>query len=467
MPNASRSWDTDFDTDDGRLRRVGFWLRLRKSGGHFNLIVELVSGGIWTSNVPEYLADIGLLPPDAPRGEIGAILPEELRPCYIVDVTCRQKRLSLDGVSAIVKLNTGRITAADREAPVAEIEFGLLIGSPTIMLQEARALLGRYRLAVGASSHTARGEELLAGSPPSALKAVKPELAPSDSIEQAVAKIIAITTAQIIGNIAAAGDGRDPEGVHQLRVSLRRLRSAFALFRNHLSTGATALDSAARLALKSLSPARDIDVLLLETIPPVQDGDDGSRGLLRLAQIAESRRRIAYTDVRKLVQNRDFNRFLIDLQLAVAERGLVETGGADSLGPTAAALLDKRHRKALKTGRHFANLTYTQRHEVRIALKKLRYACDYFQSLFPGKATRVYLKSLARLQDDLGRLNDATVAEDLVDLLAEGDTTAATGAALVKGWYRHRLKAVEPKMLADWNRFTEARPFWKSEKNRD
>jgi inorganic triphosphatase YgiF len=449
-----------FDTDDGRLRRKGYSLRLRQEGERFEMTLARRDGATWTTALPDGVADLARLPADAPRGEIGVILPEELRPSFTGRIDRRRKRLALDGASIAVTLDTGCLAAAAREAPVAALEFGLLIGSPAVLYRQLRALLGRYRLTMGGRDRAVRGLELLNDAPPAPVKAERPALDPTDSVEAAMAKILTVTTAQILGNLEAAADGRDPEGVHQLRVALRRLRSAFALFRDHLSPDVAALNAAAKQALNGLGAARDLDVFLLETAPPLLADDGDNPGLQRLIATAEARRREAYDDVRRMVQDRDTNRLLIDLLLAAREGGLVVAGGSDPLGPIAAALLHKRHRKALKIGRHFARLSQPERHEVRIALKKLRYACDYFQTLFPGKPTRAYLKRLAGLQDDLGRLNDATVAEELVDRLAGEDTAAMTGAALVKGWYRHRLMSVEPHMLEGWQRFTEARPFW-------
>ena len=73
----------------------------------------------------------------------------------------------------------------------------------------------------------------------------------------------------------------------------------------------------------------------------------------------------------------------------------------------------KRHRKALKRGRDFARLTPVERHRLRIALKKLRYATEFFHSPYPKKRTHAYLAALKELQDTLGHLNDVAVAETL------------------------------------------------------
>lgn len=214
--------------------------------------------------------------------------------------------------------------------------------------------------------------------------------------------------------------------------------------------------------LKRLGPARDIDVFLAETVPPVLASDPDDRGLQRLTARAKTRLRQSYTQVRRLLDSPTFNGFVLDLLQAVEKDSAIVRDRETLLRPVAAALLQKRHRKVLKAGRQFARLSMNERHEVRLALKKLRYACDYFQTLFPRKATSAYLKRLENLQNDLGRLNDAAVAEHLVDDLAADDAVAGMGGAMVKGWYRHRLQSVEPHMIKAWKGFKHARPFWRA-----
>lgn len=203
-------------------------------------------------------------------------------------------------------------------------------------------------------------------------------------------------------------------------------------------------------------------MFLTETLPPVLGGDETNTALLRLAGRAEARSRAAYREVRTLVGSPRFNGFLFDLLLFAENGGSVIRDRDTMLRPVAVKLLQKRHKKVLKTGRDFTHLSTDRRHDVRIALKKLRYACDYFHSLFPKKSTAAYLKRMESLQNDLGWLNDATVAEHLVDDLAADDMQAALGGALVKGWYRHRLVQVAPHMVAAWQDFTETRPFWRA-----
>ena len=118
-------------------------------------------------------------------------------------------------------------------------------------------------------------------------------------------------------------------------------------------------------------------------------------------------------------------------------------------------------------GRGFADLSVERRHGLRIELKKLRYAVDFFAKLFSGKAARPYRRALARLQDHLGHLNDVAVAERMLGGLIERHAASPTDAAglglaagLVLGWHTRAVADAEPATCKDWADFAAVRPFW-------
>ena len=119
----------------------------------------------------------------------------------------------------------------------------------------------------------------------------------------------------------------------------------------------------------------------------------------------------------------------------------------------------------MKRGRHFRKLPVEARHKLRLTLKKLRYAAEFFQSLYPAQAsTQKYLKRLSRLQDALGSDNDATTTRPLLHDIAQGTLAPEVHRAIgaISGWQgRHRLEAA--KILRKrWRSFRQAAPFWSS-----
>ena len=299
------------------------------------------------------------------------------------------------------------------------------------------------------------------GAPPPALKARAPGLSAEHTVAEAVAAIVSAATRQIEGNVACAADGRDPEGVHQLRVGLRRLRSGLSLFRPHLGDRAAALGDEARHALSVLGDARDLDVFLTETLPRIRKRQPADEGLARLDARARERRETAYDSVRRMLKGKRFARLLAALRRHAGGTDLVERKPGAALADEAEGLLRKRYRKLRRKGRGFARLSPEDRHKVRIALKKLRYACDYLRGLYPEKRGRAYLRMLSGLQDRFGSLNDGAVAIALARDLAGDDAVAQAGAERVAAWFAQRQAADAPKLDAAWREFRGTAPFWK------
>ena len=469
-PARERLLTTYYDTPEGHLRCRGYALRIRSRGGARELTLKRDEGdgltrGEWTSPLPPATRDDGVprldrLPPEAPVGDLGIADSDALNPTFLTDIERTKKEVRTGDALVEVSLDAGRISAGGREAPVAELELELLSGPVGDLLAGARELLAKRRLAVGTRSKAATGTDLLLGTSPPAVRAARAKLDPADSIDRALAKVVRAASVHVTGNLAPVLEAGDPEGVHQLRVSLRRLRSALLFLKPHLGSGAAALNREARRALKRLGPARDLDVFLLETLPPVIDANPGVSSLPRLRDAARERRDAAHASAGKLILGRRFNRFILDLLQVAHSGGLVARDADESLPAVARRRLNKRYRSLMKAGKGFDRLGGPERHRVRIALKKLRYACDYSRSLYPGPAAESCLRHLSSLQDDLGLLNDAAVARRISGELAAADPAAVDGASRVRDWCDERVRSAEPGLIESWRTFIAAEPFW-------
>jgi triphosphatase len=132
----------------------------------------------------------------------------------------------------------------------------------------------------------------------------------------------------------------------------------------------------------------------------------------------------------------------------------------------AARTLDQRHRAVVAIGRKPSALDVEARHELRIAVKKLRYAAESFASLNTGKAGKAagtYLAAMSRLQQSLGTLNDMATAETLVSTSAGSPFEGAideAGLALLAGWRLGLSAAVLEDADRAWDRFRDADRFW-------
>jgi CHAD domain-containing protein len=359
--------------------------------------------------------------------------------------------------------------------PIAEVELELLEGSPEALYALALELDALTPLRLETRSKSARGYALAAGAPPAWHKAEPPALDGEATVDQAIQAILRNCLQQWCANEAAALDGSDPEGVHQMRVALRRLRSAFSLFGRLIDPGQRAwLSGQAKTVLSGLGPARDWDVFLSELLAPVSAARPDDANIAWLAAAAQAARANGQAQARATIEARTYTQYLLQLGRwieACGWRAQAGERGADwrqrPIVEFAAHLLGKRQRKALKLGRQFAQLSAEERHQVRIALKKLRYATEFFQALYPKKHTKPYLAALKDLQDRLGHLNDVAVAERLIRTLvgeaersADGDGIRWAGG-LVVGWHARGVAELEPATVRAWQEFAQLEPFWR------
>ena len=461
-----------YDTPDRSLRKAGYSLRLRLKGDRYELTLKQDAGGAvargeWTALVSSEIADARLLPGDAPEEAVAIAAAGPLEAVFRTEIDRLKQDVDLGGAIAEIAIDQGRIVSGDRATPVREVELELKRGDPAAMVAHARRLADAHSLAVSTLTKADRGYLLRDDAPPAWAKASRPELDAGMVVGDVMRLILSSASDQIRANLAAAADGRDPEGVHQLRVALRRLRSAIALFRDELGPAGKTWNRQAKRALSTLGAARDLDVFLTETLPPMQAEAPADSGLAALAEAAEQARAWAYADLRRMLKRRNFTRLSLDLAWAAA--GGFAFADVRPAAGVARALLDERHGAAMKAGASFETLPPADRHKVRIAIKKLRYALDYLQSLFPAEHARAYPKRLKQLQEDLGALNDAAVASDIVDRLvaaapdAATAETAAAGAALVKQRQAARLADAEAHIVEHWNAFAATRPFWRED----
>jgi triphosphatase len=121
-------------------------------------------------------------------------------------------------------------------------------------------------------------------------------------------------------------------------------------------------------------------------------------------------------------------------------------------------LLARRHAKLLARGAALEAGTPEERHAVRIAAKKLRYAAEFFSPPHPRKRNRAYIKALSRLQDALGQAQDAVTAVRLTEGIARKGDDATVGA--VRGWVAAQTVVLGPDIGRAWKKFVAAKPFW-------
>jgi CHAD domain-containing protein len=269
------------------------------------------------------------------------------------------------------------------------------------------------------------------------------------------------------------GEARDAEGVHQLRVALRRLRAAMSAFGDAFATAPIEdLRARAKALADKFGATRELDVFASELLPCVEQTAATRPGLPSLRLALEGLREESWNDAVALVNSEGFTGFLLDLAGCAETRCWREDALPEQLAEfarpaidLAREALDERDRKARKRAKHLARLETQERHRLRIALKKLRYSAEFFAPLFPDKDVGLYLKRLGKAQDDFGALNDAATAESVLHRIMdhagpEAGADLREGVAFVAGWHESRVEPIWDQAKRRWKRFAKTEPFW-------
>jgi inorganic triphosphatase YgiF len=478
---------TYFDTTDHRLAARGVSLRIRREGGRrIQTLKGPSQAGSTATDRVEWEAEVddGSLDLRAfndPRAQELTGVDSEFSPIFRSEVQRTSLPVRWHRPGALpslidVSLDRGALITDGHSEPVSELELELREGETGAVFALADALRRQGPVRLGRLSKAERGFLLVGGRSAPPARANVLELDPDDLAEDALSKVLRHCLAHALENETAAVQGRDPEGVHQLRVALRRLRSALSLFRDLLpAEGRNRWSGEARWLLSGLGPCRDLDVLLTESLAPVLAAMPGDSSLAAFTGFAQEARARAQESVSRTILSRRAGDFLLGLACwtecagwrrgATAELRAMQQIPAHDL---AHLVLDKGLKRVRKRGRRFAELDPAARHALRIACKKLRYAAEFLGSLYGSRRPREYSRAVAKLQDCLGHMNDLSVGRMQVDRLLAGlartdprRVPAALGAGIMLGWQAHITSELEPRALRLWEEFGELDPFWR------
>jgi CHAD domain-containing protein len=299
---------------------------------------------------------------------------------------------------------------------------------------------------------------------------------PSDAtVEEAYRATLLNCADHIARNIGAIAKARDPGGVHQARVGLRRLRVAFTSFGEAFRADTPdQLSERAKVLARSLGATREIDVFTNDMLPPIEEAMPRLKGMDVLKLALEDVRARAWTDSVALVRSPLFTDFVRNLEDYGESRAWRDRAGsqrrAGFIQPAserAAETLDAQLEGACKRAKHLDDLDEKERHKLRIALKKLRYSSEFFAPLFKAKRVAKFVDRLSNLQDAFGDMNDAATVGDVLDHIVERAPKAVDreelgeAAAFVHGWHRARVGRTWKKARARWREFDGANPFWR------
>lgn len=459
-----RLLNTYYDTPDLRLQRQRVAVRYRRKGRDWLLTVKCAApsaGGLAQRNEWEVPArpgefDFSHVDNDELRTLLEALRPE-LTPVFTTDFTRTAWLLeAAPGVRIELALDRGRIEAAGRHAAICEIELELQAGEIADLFAAARELQRDLPLHPEAPSKAERGYRLFADAAPAPAKAQATPLTRRMPALTAFRSVVLACLGQLQGNEGGVRDSAAPEFIHQSRVAIRRLRSAIRAWRPLLPADfVAAYDPRWRSLAALLGEARNCDVLLGETLPPLVAAFPAHPDLPVLARHVARRgascRAAARAALRK---GGDYSRLLLDFTAAVHALPDSPQKVAKTLARRA---LNKHAARVGKLARAAgAANDAAARHRLRIELKRLRYALEFFAPFYPARRVQRYHRAVSDLLNTLGRMNDLMVAGRFASAALAGHR-----GDLVHGWLGGRHQLLLRELDAGLAAFRERTPPWK------
>lgn len=465
-----------FDTADRALDRAGIAVRVRHRGRARIHCVKLPGSSLaglalrreWEVEAAGDQPQFEAFPP----GTVDAHLDIEglagtLHEVFATEIRRVTRLLDQDGSLIELAFDRGRIvTPNGTEAPVSELELELKGGAAGPLFDLALAVVEAAPAARPLiEAKSARGYRLAAGDAPQSCRATRFTLPPAVDTADAFAAIVQDCVGQWLANVEVVLSTDDAEGIHQMRVALRRLRSAFRIFRPVIGpVPATALAGELSWLAGALGPARDWDVFVAEVARPAFAAAGADPRLDAVEAQAAVARDAARQAARAAVADSRASRLALELGRFVARAEWWADGDAAALGGPAAAfaqsLFERQYRRLRKAGRHIGTLDMEALHGLRIKIKRLRYAIEFFGSLYPAKAVKRLLGAASALQDDLGRLNDLVVARRLVGSLGRADARRAFAEGVLVGTLASDLERSRRALKERWAAFLVEDRFW-------
>lgn len=460
-----------FDTPDAALSSRGIALRLRREGTQWVQTVKALGQG--PLDREEHNVLLGDTPPSlVPRPELHAgsvagarlvaalqVAQGPLAETYGTEMDRVTRDIAFKGGMVELALDTGRVVAhrgtpQQKEARICELELELTSGPVAGLAALATRWATRHGLYLSTVSKAERGERLLAAQwtrPATKAEAMVahaagPAFWQGPALQRAV---VAHCLQQVLGNSSEIAEGTGTEEhVHQLRIGLRRLRTAL---RELAPLAPGRFDPAWEKPLvdvfRRLGELRDRSQVLQSIHARLQAAGAPPLAEPHTATADAANTRTGASDI---VRTAAFQTALIGL-MAFTARGHAPVAEAPGAGEAEALalkdtrrLLQKRlrrlHTQVRQGAQGFAALTVQKQHRLRKRLKRLRYLAEFVAPALDADSA-AFVDSLQPALSALGQLNDERVAQGLYDALAT--TSNTPGAWFGLGWLMaHQAQAV-------------------------
>ena len=397
--------DRYFDTPDLALKEAGLGARLRTVGSETTLTVKApidVAEGLHRRLELEAPATRDLNPDDWPDSEARSRLVEvagdrRLIEQFVIGQGRRERTIELDGATAVASIDEGEVEYLG--VPAGEIRHF------EIELRDGSAA------ALGAFAERVLKSDLVVAEDRSKLELAADmaqeaeRVTPDDSWADAARKLLRRHLVRMLEREAATRAG-DVLALKQMRVATRRMRATWRVFGSAFAGGhVRQFDANLRHVAGLLGAVRDLDVLL-ETV-------EGREEIASMAASWRARRDVKFEELTRFLDSRTYERFVQDFLAGTEARGHWSAGkqSRERVADGAPARLDGAREMMLAAAAKASGSNVAEAwHTLRIAAKRMRYSLEAFRDVLEEPAATDFIELLRTLQDNLGEMNDASVA---------------------------------------------------------
>jgi len=248
-----------------------------------------------------------------------------------------------------------------------------------------------------------------------------PGVLPDDLMSEAGRKLLGFHFQRMLHHEPGTRAGEDPEELHDMRVATRRMRAAFQVFGKHYEkTMRKRLLKGLKRTGRALGRVRDLDVFMQNAQLYLADlPDERQVDLDMLAMLWAEQRKDARQNMLSYLDGQPYRDFVEEFNTFVSSPGMASRDvDAEAPAPVllrhiAPRLVYKRYEKVRAYGSVLSRANIELLHQLRIDIKRLRYTLEFFREALGDEAAGV-IKTLVALQDHLGALHDADVAQQLI-----------------------------------------------------
>lgn len=454
---------TYWDTPAYDLARAGLTLRLRRDGTKRTQAIKSAEGsgllgrGEWEGAIEGNTPDLNWIVDTPLANVLTPKLAKRLAPVFTTRVRRTRRLIEQDGAVIELSLDEGEVIAGERTRSLRQLELELQSGAPSALFAAARALLAVAPLRLSFVTKAAAGYDLAERN--GKLIKAQPALSTAQDAGAATQAVLRTALMQLSGAIERMLPSATPRSLHQTRVAARRLRAVLAVAADLGGDPARdAVEAEVRWLAGEMNSARDLDVFIEETLGPPEADPARAQAARELHTMLEQARNVAYARADAALRSDRLRRMLFE---ATAWAASLSVAGRPALA-FAGHVLDRRWRRVRKGAAALDGDDVDAQHRLRIAVKKLRYAAEFFAALYDTRGRWRFIGGLKRLQTALGELNDGAVGSTVAREALQGSANSA--AALYAGERIGRRSTGEARSLKQarkaWKRLESDGPFW-------